>query len=525
MKKTILSLGMIIMLVPFVIAQKEALTAIDQNDMKAYMEFFASDDMAGRETGTPQNDISALFLKTRLKHLELKPIPGTGDYLQEIPLISSTIERKNCFLEIIDSKGELIFHTDSVLSLQPPSGTMESKGNLVFAGYGYENPDAGYSDYEGIDINGKIVMIMTRNPAAVKAGEGKTIFDQQLEGMKLSSLIMRNPVAILMVYDPENIYSDAYESGFAEFIGQNTVSLKGSKRGGLPLQLIFITRYAADQLLKPTGFNLKEMQDKITGSGKPVSCEIKDATVVARTETTESEFLANNVVGIIEGSDPVLRNECVLYSAHFDHVGVNDKGEVYNGADDNASGSIAILEIAEAFMKLKKKPPRSIVFVWANGEEKGLLGSQYYADNPVFPMEKTILNINIDMVGRSRMESDTGKFYGFELDVTKPREVYLYTGIENTGLIDLLNTCADKAGIRVYNKGHDIPFGSSDHESFENKGVPAFFFHSGIHRDLHQVGDDVEKIDFDKMERSARLCFLLGYEIANKPKKYTFDQP
>jgi len=524
MKKVFLITFSILTFSAVAIAQKEGLAAIGQNDLKAYMEFFASDDMAGRETGTPENDISAMYIKANLMRLNLKPIRETDDYLQKIPLASTKIDGKNSFFKLINSRGDVLLMTDSVTSLMPPSATMEVNGNVVFAGYGYENKNTGYNDFEGIDIKGKIVMIMTRNPEAVEAGDGKTVFSEKLEGMKFATIMMRSPAAVLYVYDPRNIYSDAYESGMADLVGQSSVSFKGKQGGGLPMQVMFVNRSVADALLKPTGFNLEQMQKRIAAQGKPVSCEIKDVTATVRTAIKSDEISAFNVIGIIEGSDPVLKNECIVYSAHFDHVGINEKGEIYNGADDNASGSMALLEIAEAFQNLKKKPLRTIVFAWVNGEEKGLLGSRYYTDNPVFPMEKTVVNINLDMVGRSKMASDTGTFYGFALDITQPGEINVYTNHESTELLQIMNEASSEAGIKVNDKGSKIEAGSSDHASFIAKGVPALCFNSGIHRDLHQPGDDVEKIDYDKMEKSAKLCFLIGYEVASQKERLKLDK-
>jgi Zn-dependent M28 family amino/carboxypeptidase len=177
---------------------------------------------------------------------------------------------------------------------------------------------------------------------------------------------------------------------------------------------------------------------------------------------------------------------------------------------------MALLEVAGAFMNLKKKPLRTIIFAWVNGEEKGLLGSEYYASNPVIPMEKTVANINLDMIGRSRMVSDTGKIYGFAPDVTSEDQIMMYTAHESSELLKIVYASAGKSGIEVLDKGKDHPFGTSDHASFQAKKVPALFFHSGVHADLHATGDDIEKIDFDKMEKVSRMVFLLGYEVANK---------
>ena len=521
MKKTALLLFFVLAYGISATAQKEALNAIDRNDLQAYMEFFASDDMAGRETGTPQNDIAALFIRSNLKRLGLNPIPGTGDYLQALPMISTRIDRKSSYLKINDLNNGTAFTTDSVVSLMPSSSLMEVTGNVVFAGYGYVNQGKGYNDFEGIDIKGKIVIIMTRNPEAVKTGEGMKVFDEALESMKFSALMMRGPSAVLYVYDPQNTFKDAYKSGMADLIGQSTVTFKGRKTNSLPMQVMFITRNAADNLIKPTGYTLAQMQQKISAEGKPVSCEVKGLTATVRTAVETSDISAFNVIGIIEGSDPVLKNECVIYTAHFDHVGINRNGEVFNGADDNASGSMALLEVAEAFARLKEKPLRSVVFAWVNGEEKGLLGSSYYTENPVFPLDKTLADINLDMVGRSKMAADTGKFYGFDLDITNPGEINVFTAPENSELIKIMNTSAKEAGIKVNDLGPNIPYGSSDHASFVARKVPALCFNSGIHSDLHKPGDDVEKIDFDKMEKSAKMCFLIGYRVANQQKRIT----
>jgi Zn-dependent M28 family amino/carboxypeptidase len=278
-------------------------------------------------------------------------------------------------------------------------------------------------------------------------------------------------------------------------------------------------------LLKTTGYNLKQMQERISVSGKPVSTELQGITATVKTGVETTDFFSSNVIGIVEGSDPVLKNECVIYTAHFDHVGANEKGEVFNGADDDASGSMALLEVAQAFMNLKKKPLRSIVFAWVNGEEKGLLGSQYYANNPVIQLEKTLVDINLDMVGRSKMPSDTGKFMGYDLTVTQPGELLAYTAHESSELLKMMTLSAQEAGVRVIDKGKHLEFGSSDHASFTAKSVPAFLFISGIHSDLHSIRDDVEKIDFDKMEKVSKMIFLLGYRVANQRERIKLDNP
>ncbi|MCE5347630.1 MAG: M20/M25/M40 family metallo-hydrolase [Bacteroidales bacterium] len=506
-------------------AQKAGLKFIDKNDLKAYMTFFSSDELRGRETGTPSNDEAALYIKTNIMRLGLKPIPGTGDYYQKIPLVSTVTMNKESYLKISDNNGNTILTADSVVPLMTPSNTMDVSGKVVFAGYGFKDRNSEYDDFGDVDIKDKIVLMMTRNPETVKTDKGNGVFDGEDESSKLGAVFHKGAKAILYVYDPKNKFPDAFASGLAEMTSPDRMSIKNQEVDAAPLQILFITQHTADILLKSTGNSLKQMQEKIDIEGKPFSTEIQGITTSVKTIIETKEFSASNVIGIIEGSDPVLKNECVIYTAHFDHIGVNKDGEVYNGADDNASGSMALLEVAQAFINLKKKPLRTVVFAWVNGEEKGLLGSTYYTKNPVFPIGKTLVDINLDMVGRSKLPSDTGKMFGYDLTVTQPSEILVYTGHESTDLIKMLSSAAKKAGVKVTDKGLDLEFGSSDHVNFLRKGIPAFLFISGVHSDLHTIRDDIEKIDFDKMEKISKMVYLLGYKAANQRDRIKIDKP
>lgn len=525
MKKLILlALGM--SLLPLALfSQKKSLSSIDRKDLESYMSFFASDELEGRETGTHANAEAALYIRTNLMRLGLKPSPGCNDYYQKIPLVSTRIDMKNSGISITNGNGDTLFTSDSLVTFAFKPDEKVLTGKLVFAGYGYKDTASGYNDLKNLDLKNKIVLIMTRKPDAAKSGPGNSQFENNLEAPKIMSLVAGGAKAVLLVYDPANKFRDPWDSGIAEMLPSDRVTLKGEKEFSMPFHISFITQNTANALLKPTGRNLAQMQELIASTGASVSEEIGGETVTLKTAVEIKEFTSPNVIGIIEGSDPVLKNECVIYSAHFDHTGVNNDGQINNGADDNASGSMALLEVAEAFKNLDKPPLRSIVFAWVNGEEKGLLGSQYYTDNPVFPMEKTLVDINLDMVGRSKMPSDTGKFFGLPLDVSNPGEIYVYTAHESSELLKMMYDAAGEAGLKVIDRGKEIEYGSSDHASFMNKGVPALMVHSGVHSDLHTPRDDYEKIDFDKMERAAKMVFLLGYDVANRRTRIVVDNP
>jgi len=503
--------------------QKEGLSSIKADKIKSNMTFFASDNMAGRETGSPENELAALFIKTSLMGLGFKP-SIEGDYLQQMPMKSISTDLKDVSFKILDANGNPVYSTDSIVNLIPVTSTREFSGKVVFAGYGYSD-STGYNDLKGIDIKDKVVVMMTRTPKGSKSGEKGKPFDQRVEGAKLGQIFMRGPKIVLMVYDTRNAYKDPYSSGLAMMVSSNSVGPAGKSSRETPFTLAFITSHTADMLLRNTGSSLKQMQEKIDETGKPVSADVDGITATLRIPVATLEFNAPNVIGVIEGSDPVLKNECVVYTAHFDHIGKKANGEVYNGADDNASGSVALLAVAEAFKDLKKPPLRTIVFAWVNGEEKGLLGSQYYTEHPLISMEKTLVDFNLDMVGRTRSASDTGTFAGYPIDVTGKDEIIIYTAHESKDLAGMLNASASTAGIKIIDKGKDLEYGGSDHESFWAKGVPAIFFHSGVHPDTHQVTDDLVKIDFDKMEKVSKMVFLLGYKVANEKERFVVDNP
>lgn len=499
-------------------AQKEGVNAIKQDNLKSYMTFFASDEMKGRETGTDANDAAALFIKSNLMRLGVKPGPGMSDYYQQIPLQVTSINNN---LTIKTNDGT--FKTDSVLLFSPPVNP-EFSGEVVFAGYSYKDEKSGYNDLMDIDIKDKIVFFMTGAPGPKDPSENSSVFSNK-EQQKFPALFQKGPKAIFVVYSPSSPYRDVYSSGLSDMIGTRVVSFEGAKANSAPLHIGFITRHTADMLLKTAGKNLKELQEKIDASMTPSSFLIEGVTATIETTVNNAHFKGRNVIAMVEGSDPVLKNECVVYTAHFDHTGVDKKGNVFNGADDDASGSMVLLEVANAFTNLKKKPLRSALFVWVNGEEKGLLGSRYYTDNPAVPLNNTLLDINLDMVGRSKLPSDTGKLFGYDLTVTLPGELQVFTAHESSDVTRMLSESAAQAGIKITDKGKDLEFGGSDHESFWNKGVPAIFLHSGIHADLHETGDDIDRIDFDKMEKTAKLVFLLGYRIQNQKERIKIDNP
>jgi Zn-dependent M28 family amino/carboxypeptidase len=238
-----------------------------------------------------------------------------------------------------------------------------------------------------------------------------------------------------------------------------------------------------------------------------------------------------NVVAVFEGSDPVLKNEYVALGAHYDHVGVgtpvNGDG-IYNGADDDGSGTTALLAMAEALAKASARPKRSILFVWHAGEEKGLWGSRYFTNYPTLPLDKIVTQINIDMIGRSKKEGDTNPL---NRDLSGPNEIYVIgSKMMSTELGELTDTVNKQYLNITYDYRYDDPsdpnrfFSRSDHYNYAKKGIPIVFFFDGVHEDYHRPGDSVDKIDFQKMERVARTIYLTLWEVASRPTRPKVDK-
>lgn len=361
---------------------------------------------------------------------------------------------------------------------------------------------------------------MTRTPEMVRNGEeGTSILKSELS--KLKNVQSSRSKAILIVFDPSHSMQDPFQ--ILESNQRGKISEKVDKN---MYQIIaFINPETANELIKPAGKTLLQLQEEINETGKPVTFEIPDISVSLNADVESHKFDGKNVIGIIEGLDPLLKNEYIVYTAHFDHLGTNNAGEVFNGADDNASGSVGLLETAKAFMNLKTRPLRSIVFLWVNGEEKGLVGSKYYVNNPIVPLDKTILNINLDMIGRSITPADTGMIHGKEVNVSNPGEVMMHTRHESTELMKIIFASAEKTGIKVIDMGEKSEGGASDQKSFWDKDIPAVSFITGIHADYHQKADDENKIDYDKMEQVTKLVFQVGYQVANQSQRFSIDQP
>jgi hypothetical protein len=517
-------------------AQKNTggVNSITSSDLESYLSFLASPLLKGRVNGEEGLDIAAGYIASQAKKIGLKPANGNS-YLQPYTVVTKSLDPEKTSLRVTVEGKDPVFIKEPLYQLIPMGAAdFELEGDVVFAGYGINSAKYKYNDFDSLETAGKILLIMDRAP--VTPDGKKCLFEEQqwltMMGlqMKIQMLMGTKAKAIIIVTDPKSGFS-SIEEAYPQLTGymKSSMTLKGQKSQmfefpGMP-KLIFVHRKVADELLNGTGNNLTELQKTIDSELKPHSFAIKGKLIKITEVTLVREKDLPNVAGLIEGSDPVLKNEIVVFSGHMDHIGA-EGGVVNSGADDDASGCSALLEMAEAFQTMQKKPLRSILFLWVSGEEVGLFGSQSYVDNPLFPLDKTVADLNMDMIGRVKSVADTSK----ENPMTGPDAVFVITDNQSKELIRIADDVARKTKLTLdyslSGRTHPLQlFARSDHYNFVKKDIPVLFFTTGLHATYHTPGDVLEKIDFKKLELVTKTMFEIGYNVANKKTRIVVDNP
>lgn len=484
-----------------------------------HLSILASDEFEGRETGKKGAWLAADYIKNHFKTIGLKG-PVKGDYFQPVDMATNNLVQS--IVTIDGTAKELL--KDFIITPSSVTGdgfTFNNKA-VVFAGYGINAN--GYNDFAGMNLQDKVVMILKDNTTGDRTVMRQVMRDQQ---SKAEFLAESKAVALLIV-DPalDNIteaMKARYNNGEGPLIMKSREYLEGLKtKKALPV--ISISTATANEILKQGGSDLAGLQKQLAETKEPASKEINVA-FCASAVRKEVSVRAENVLGYLEGSDPVLKKEVLVITAHYDHIGLTTSGtdKVNNGADDDGSGTTGVLMLAEAFAKAKKAgkgPKRSILFMAVVGEEKGLLGSEWYAENPVFPMENTITNLNIDMIGRVDAEHEKNPDY-----------IYIIGS-------DMLSSDLNKLGIKAnedyvkmnldmrYNTRTDPNrfYYRSDHYNFAKHNVPVIFYFNGVHPEYHQPDDEIDKIDFPLMTRRTKLVYFTAWELANATKRPVVDK-
>jgi hypothetical protein len=506
---------------------------IKSSDLASYVTFLASPLLKGRKNGEPGLDIAQQYIASEAKLIGLQPANGQS-YFQPYSVIKNTMNPDKTMIQIAPKDRDTLTFREQIFQIIPTGpADFTVDGDVIFAGYGLKQDKYGYNDFENIQTEGKILLVMMGAPMNA---DGKYVFEstnwKSFMGIqvKLTALMFSKAKAVMIVEDPRSGYK-SLDDQFPGISGELTSSnaLKGEKPRNFQFanmpKIMFISRNVADAVLDGSGFTLDELQKKIDGDLKPNSFLVTDKHVRITEVVQSSEETRNNVAAFIEGSDPVLKNEYVVFSCHADHIGITTKG-INTGADDNASGCAALLSMAEAFQSLEKKPLRSILFLWFSGEEIGLYGSQSYVNHPLVPLDKTVADLNMDMIGRVKGVADTSA----ENPMTGPKKVFVITDNQSKDLLQIAAD-VDKASeldldYSLSGRNHPLQlFARSDHYNFVKHDIPVLFFTTGLHTDYHTPGDVVDKIDFNKMELVTKTMYQIGYNVANRKTRIIVDNP
>jgi hypothetical protein len=508
--------------------------AITAKELETHMNFLASPLLRGRENGEPGLEIAQKYVAAQAQLLGLKPA-GTEGFYQPYYLEKSIMDPGKTMIRITGSSSDTITIRKPLYQILPTGpADFTEQGEVIFAGYGLKQDKYDYNDFEGIDPQGKILLIMWGAPTS---DDGKKYLFEGVDWssfmsvqVKLTALLFTRARAVIIVMDPKSGYTSIDEM-FPGISGElnSSKTLKGEKPRSFQLpnvpKILFADRSVADELLRGTGKTLEELQKTIDTSLKPSSFLIPGKELTISEAVLKKDIILNNIAAVVEGSDPVLRDEYVVFMAHIDHIGAS--GERINaGADDNASGSSALLSMARAFSTLDKKPLRSTLFLWVSGEEIGLYGSQYYTSNPLVPLGKTVATLNLDMIGRVKSPADSTD----QTPMTGPDRVFVISGNQSK---DLLRIAEEEDRVTRLDFDYSLSgtnhplqlFARSDHYNFVKKDIPVLFFSTGLHTDYHTPRDLVEKIDFEKMELVTRTIFNIGYNVANRKQRITVDNP
>lgn len=466
---------------------------ITADDMKKHLYIIAGPEMEGRDTPSPGLEKAANYIENHFKSLGL--VPGNnGSFRQLYPLYKDSMISAD--LQVNGTAFELSKDFQPNTSINHTANMRFSE--VVFAGFGIVDGDINH--YKDLDVKGKLVMILDGAPAGYKPSESGFRSPSNVFS-KIGKAQENGAAAVLVVYGnyPRKTFSTV-----------SNYALNGFREAVYPL-LFTVSEAVAESILGAEGKGILEKM-----KSAPLASKVYKANVeIGYFKNTSTEY-ASNVLGVIEGTDK--KDEYVVITSHYDHVGKRADGTIYYGADDDGSGTVAILELAEAFARAKaagKGPRRSIVFMTVSGEEKGLWGSKYYSDHPVFPLEKTTVDLNIDMIGR----------IGEEYLKDKDSINYVYVigddklSTDLTPITDEINKKYTKMKLdRKYNDPNDKNrfYYRSDHYNFAEKGVPVIFYFNGVHADYHKPTDTPDKINYKLMAKRGQLVFYTAWEMANR---------
>ncbi len=492
--------------------------SIKAKNIEKNLVFLASDALKGRNTGSVEQRVAANYISDYFKDAGLAPV--NGSYFQKVDLINRSWEN----VKLVTSKKEYNYLQDFyAYSLVPMS--IKDKFNVEFIGYAM-NQD-GWNDYEKAKLKGKIAVAMNGEP---KDANGNYVFSGNADPSKYANdwKIKKEEAqaagakGLILVYtgNPENFerYLRTLQTRVQRFGNKRMVFAEDAETDNFPVLLI--SQEMAVNILDIAYEDLENFIKNTSEQKKSIKQNWKSSNIAISTEKSDEPVDTYNVVGYLEGTDK--KDELIIMTAHYDHIGVSADGQINNGANDDGSGTVTVMELAKTFGQAAKegnRPRRSILFMTVTGEEKGLLGSEFYSRHPLFPLENTVCDLNIDMVGRDDYDHVGKPDYIYEIGSDK---------LSSELRASLVEQNEKHIGLDLdfkYNDPNDPNrfYYRSDHYNFAKHGIPVAFFFNGVHDDYHQPSDTVDKIEFDKIQRVAKLVFYMGWDIANRDKRLVVD--
>jgi hypothetical protein len=517
MSNRCIRIAIVLLCIPLLISAQEEdpLYSITKAELRDQIFFLASDELEGRDTGSEGFAMAALYAVTQFKMSGLEPLvvdqEGKKTFFQSVPFFSYDIGNRSAFT-INSHAGETkVFHGDRMILFRTPSlaKNIIVDENPVFIGYGIDDPENGWCDYDDVDVKGKVIFMY----GGVPSREGEPVLSPQMDrfyrsfgqsgNARIVSAVRNGASAAVFVPDPQ-MASQWTGLSSSMIRRQFSLQMKEKSEVGFPA-IFFMHPDAVTEMLKDAGYNWTYGDHDY----KPATLENIEVSCVVEREN-EEETICKNIVALLPGTDPQLKEEYIVLHAHLDHLGLSSRGEVMNGADDNASGSAVVLEIAEA---LAIKPAkRSFIFILFTGEEKGTLGSEWFMNHLPVPEKKIVLSVGVDMVGRK--------------STRRPDVIYVIA--EGTGKNSLLDIAREVNESRIQ---ADIDFSLNERDPdghimrcdtspFLAKNIPSLLFTRGFMSPVyHSSRDDAETLNYDKIEKTARLLYLVLDEAGNRLSK------
>ncbi|HXN24234.1 MAG TPA: M28 family peptidase [Candidatus Dormibacteraeota bacterium] len=505
---------------------------IREETLRADLTFLASDALQGRMSLQPGDDVAIQWIASEFAKAGLRPA-ASGSYLQPVNLIEYRGDRAQSYVTLKRRSDQKQWKFPEAYGSFPAD--VDVTGDVVFAGFGITAPELKYDDYAGINTRGKIVLIFDHepqelDPASIFNGTGNTRY--ATTRVKVANAQAHGAIGVLIVAEPNRKHPSNQER-MARIGGSSTpvtIPSQALTDDTLKTPSAVISDALAKEMLAGAGATPSELQAAIDHDLKPQSRPLPDTTVTLHyRNASKTTGKSHNVVGFLEGSDPILKAETILVSAHHDHNGMSGS-EIFHGADDNGSGTVGVVAMAHAFAenaraKNSDKPKRSILFVVFAAEERGLLGAFYLAAHPLRPLETTRAMINFDMIGRNETASaQTEGLIHIPNDTTNRLNLIgaLYSPDYNRTVaqkneyvgLDLDDRFDHEAALNVFFRSDQFPFVLHN--------IPAFWWFTGFHPDYHHSSDTADKVNYTKMAKIVRLAYLTGFAFANEavPPKF-----